>query len=350
MDFIEVDGSLGEGGGQILRTAVAFSVIKKIPVKIVKVRAGRETPGLKRQHVATLKVLAEVFAGDLEGAIEGSSTVKFVPGAQKRTSISVDTGTAASITLVLQAVIPSAALTGSSLKLDLIGGTDVPWSPTFDYFDHVVRNAFKLLGISFRLDLARRGYYPRGGGRVSASIEPGGPVKPLNLTTGPIGNDASLVSRCARLPRHVAERQLHAAISVLEGAGLRILDKGISMEEADSPGSSMLAYSVGNGWMIGGDAIGAKGKPAEEVGEDCANRFVAAWRSSASLDSNLADMVVPLLSLASGPSRVKVQAVTGHLISGLQLAEQFTSCRWSVGEEGDSSVVSVFPNETTEDN
>jgi RNA 3'-phosphate cyclase len=349
MEFIEVDGSRGEGGGQILRTAITFSVIKKRPVKIVNVRAGRETPGLKRQHVSALKVLAEVFGGELEGASEGSSTVKFAPGEQKKTAIYADMGTAASITLVLQAVVPSAALTGSSLVLELVGGTDVPWSPTFDYFDRIVRVAFQSLGVFFRLDAARRGYYPRGGGRVSATIEPGSAVNALDLTAGPNGNDVSLISRCARLPRHVAERQLQAAIPILERAGMHVADRGISMEEAESPGSSVLAYSVGNGWMLGGDAIGAKGKAAEDVGEDSANRFLAAWRSGASLDSNLADMVVPLLSLASRASEVRVQAVTDHLISGLQLAEEFTSCKYSVDVEGTSSLVSVFPIESRSD-
>ena len=344
MEFVEVDGSQGEGGGQILRTAVAFSVIQQRPVRITKIRAGREVPGLKRQHVSALEVLGRVFGGNLGGAAEGSSAVTFVPGRPRLRTLSVDMGTAASITLVLQAVVPAVALTGSRLSLELVGGTDVPWSPTFDYFSQIVREAFGLIGARFDVTVSRRGYYPRGGGRVTATIEPCESLLPLDLTARPTIPGVRLMSRCGMLPRHVAERQLSSASEVLGRSGIRVLGTDASEEQADSPGSSLLAHFVGEGTFLGSDAIGARGKPAEAVGREAAERFVATAKSGACLDSNLADMLLPLLSLAAKPSRVRIPEVTSHLKSGLQLAEQFTSCAWSAEPQGGSSVVSITPN------
>ena len=343
MEYLEVDGSQGEGGGQILRTAVVYSVIQKRPIRVSKIRAGRETPGLKRQHVSALGVLAEVFDGKLTGAVEGSSEVSFAPGSHKLDRLAVDMGTAASITLVLQAVVPAAALSGSKLSLELVGGTDVPWSPTFDYFDRVLQEAYAAVGIRFDAKVSRRGYYPRGGGRVRVDIEPCEKMNPLNLLGISHVGAAGIVSRCAMLPRHVAERQLSAAASVLDGAGIRSGQREVTEGDADSPGSSILIYSTGGGALLGCDAIGARGRPAEAVGREAAGSFIEAVRSRACVDSNLADMVLPLLSLAPGPSRVRVPSVSSHLKTGLALAKQFTSCEFAMVQEGSSWVVSVMP-------
>ena len=344
MEFVEVDGSQGEGGGQIIRSAVAFAAIMRKPVRVVNVRAGRGVPGLKRQHISALRVLSRVFGGEMSGATEGSSTVTFVPGTPRETTISVDMGTAASITLVLQAVIPAVAMTRTRISLDLVGGTDVPWSPTLDYFQRVVRGAFAMCGVRFDLTSERRGYYPVGGGRVSAVIEPSDNLIPVNLVERQTVAGAMLMSRCGNLPRHVAERQVASAAEVLEDSGMRVLETKISDELSDSPGSSLLAYFTGKGVFLGSDSIGAKGKPAEDVGREAAKRFVATAKSGSSLDSNLADMLLPLLSLAQGPSRVRVPEVTNHLRSGLDLAEQFTSCTWSVKEADGSALVEIEPH------
>lgn len=343
MEFVEVDGSRGEGGGQILRTATAFSVITHRPVRVSRIRAGRKVPGLRRQHLSAVSILAEAFGARLEGAFEGSSEVSFVPGEFRRRSLSVDMKTAASITLVLQSLIPAAALTGNSLQLGLVGGTDVPWSPTFDYLEVVVRAAYRRIGVEFDAEAASRGYYPRGGGRVAASIGPCASLRPLDLPPGEKPRGVVLQSRCAGLPRHVAERQLAAASDVLEGAGIRVLERKVAEESSVSPGSSILASFTGTDVFLGSDAIGAKGVPAEEVGRAAAEKFVQEARSGACLDLNLADMVIPLLALAPSPSRVRVREVTPHLGSGLETAGLFTSCSWSFDPQAGSTVVTVVP-------
>lgn len=347
MKPVEVDGSQGEGGGQILRTAVAFSAVQSRPVRVTKIRAGRGVPGLKRQHVAALQVLAKVFGGRLEGASEGSSTVEFAPGETGPSSLAVDMGTAASITLVLQAVVPATAISGRPLRLELTGGTDVPWSPTFDYFAHVVRDAFGRMGITFAAKAGRRGYYPRGGGKVVATIDPCAQVRALDLVVHPDVPGARVVSRCGGLPAHVAERQLSSASLHLEESGIRVLAAESSVERSDSPGSSVLVHLAEPGVCLGTDCIGARGKPAEEVGREAAAGFVAEARSGACLDSNLADMVLPLLSLAHSRSRVRVREVTSHLKSGMEIARQFTACEWSVESVSGGSVVVVTPRPTS---
>ncbi len=343
MDLIEVDGSRGEGGGQILRSAVAFAVIQGRGVRVSGIRAGREVPGLKRQHISALQVLNRVFGGELTGATEGSSAITFVPGSERSQEVSVDMGTAASVTLVLQAVVPAVALTRSRLRLQLVGGTDVPWSPTFDYFDRVVREAYLKVGIRFQLGASRRGYYPRGGGRVEATIEPCDSLSSLDLSSTMEMPGVELISRCASLPRHVAERQLSSSVGELEKSGLKVVDAKLAQEEADSPGSSILIYHVGAGAFLGADGIGSRGKPAEEVGAETAGRFLRAAESGCALDGNLADMLIPLLALAREPSKVLVPEMTSHLKSGLDLASQFTGCSWSADNKDGALMVMIEP-------
>ncbi|HYB76405.1 MAG TPA: RNA 3'-terminal phosphate cyclase [Nitrososphaerales archaeon] len=343
VEFLDVDGSYGEGGGQILRTALSFSVITGKPVRVSNIRAGRESPGLKRQHVSSLKVLGAVFDSKFEGVEEGSSRVTFIPGPPRLARMSLDMQTAASITLVLQAVVPAAALVRSRLELELIGGTDVPWSPTYDYYDTVVRKAFSAMGISFSTKIARRGYYPRGGGRVTVVVEPCHAIRPLRIDESPKVDEADVISRCGMLPIRVAERQLASTSSVLEAGGLRVGRKVVTAEQADSPGSSVLTSATGGTFFLGSDELGEKGKPAEQVGRAAAERFLEYVSSGACVDDNLADMIAPLLSLAPGPSAIRVAHPSRHLDSSFHIAKIFTDCNYSVRNEGNVALVTVVP-------
>ncbi len=345
---LEVDGSYGEGGGQILRTAVCFSMVFGVPIHVSRIRAGRRVPGLRPQHAATIKILSEICSAEVEGARVGSTELSFSPREVSATRGSFDLGTAASIPLVLQAVIPAVSLMGSSYDMDLVGGTDVPWSPTSDYIERVVAPAMKAVGIGFSFKVDRRGYYPNGGGRASVHIEACESVQPLQLDSkrGEGNEDdgaVSLVSRCGKLPVSVAERQARAAVIALRPRGIEILRRDISLEESVSPGSSILVSQEGDGCFIGGDSIGAREKPAEKVGREAADSFLAAFTTKARADAHLADMLGPVLCLSDSPSELLIPYVTEHLRTSLSVAKQFTSADFQFKDRGDAALLSISP-------
>jgi RNA 3'-phosphate cyclase len=345
---VEVDGSFGEGGGQILRTAVCFSMVLGVPIHVSKIRAGRRIPGLRPQHSATIKILGKICSAEVEGADVGSTELRFSPGVVESSRGTFDLGTAASIPLVLQAVIPAVSLMGNSYDLDLVGGTDVPWSPTSDYIDAVVSPAMRAVGIGFSFEVGRRGYYPNGGGRARVHVDPCDHVEPMQLSTKREMGEAetnvvSLASRCGKLPVSVAERQARAAVSALRARGVEVSKKDVSLEDSVSAGSSILVSQVGDGFYLGGDSIGARGRPAELVGRDASESFLAAFVSGARADVHLADMLGPVLCLSDAPSAVLIPYVTEHLRTSLHVATQFTAASYEFEQRGGAALLSISP-------
>jgi RNA 3'-phosphate cyclase len=345
---VEVDGSYGEGGGQILRTAVCFSIALGIPIHVTRIRAGRRIPGLRPQHSATIKILGEICSAHVEGADVGSTELTFSPGKVESTRGSFNLGTAASIPLVLQAVIPAISLSGGSYDLELVGGTDVPWAPTSDYLDRVVAPAMGAAGIRFSFGVGKRGYYPNGGGSASIHVDPCERVEPMQLGSkrgegdGESGN-VSLVSRCGRLPVSVADRQARTAVSYLRARGVEVVEKDVSLEDSVSPGSSILVSLVGDGCYLGGDSIGSRGKPAEIVGREASERFMDAFSTEARVDAHLADMLAPVLCLSDSPSELLIPHMTEHLRTSLHVSKQFTSAEHATEDIGHATLLSISP-------
>ncbi|MCP8303963.1 MAG: RNA 3'-terminal phosphate cyclase [archaeon] len=339
---IVLDGSFGEGGGQILRTSIALSAVMRMPVEIVNIRAKRANPGLRPQHIGAIKAIASLCNATVDNLKIGADKIRFNPGKMQSTSIRLDIGSAGSITLLLQAVIPSVSLSKVGSELEIIGGTDVRWSPTMNYFTRVVLPAYRLLGIDAQLQVKRRGYYPVGGGIVDVKIKPSKELRPLNLISSknPL---PSIISICSKLPKSIAERQMKAAMNYLSDQGIkpRIFETGV--EDAISPGSSVLIYSVGEkGPFIGADAIGEKGKPSEEVGREAAKLFSEEYISNALIDRHLGDMLVPFLPFTKGESKFKVSRVTQHLTTNLYVASIFTKCQYNIDKMPDgTAIVSV---------
>ena len=346
METLEVDGSYGEGGGQIVRTAAAFSMITHRPIHVTRIRAGRDVPGLRPQHAACLAILRDLSGGRLDGADVGSGEMTFTPGIVEKTTVTADLKTAASITLVLQAVVPAVSLSGATVRLDLTGGTDVPWSPPFDYFASVAVEVLRLVGINFSASSEKRGYYPNGGGRVVAQIEPCHVLKGIELVGPSEHQPIRIASRCGRLPRHVAERQSDSATSVLRRNGWNVGEETISEEKSDSPGSSIVLAEIGKGCILGADALGARGKRAEDVGKEAGDRFAAVRRTGACIDSCMADTLAPILSLADGESRLLIPGITRHLTTSLYVAGLFTDFNYEFEELGNSTCLTIRPSRT----
>ncbi|HDD26671.1 MAG TPA: RNA 3'-terminal phosphate cyclase [Acidilobales archaeon] len=324
-----IDGSYGEGGGQILRTSIALSCITGKPVKIINIRAKRPEPGLKRQHMTAIQAASTLCNAEVEGLRLGSTTIVFKPGSIRSGSFRFDIGTAGSITLVLQTLLLIAAYTEGSTVIEIRGGTDVPWSPPVDYLRYVIGDHLKSLGYEFKLDLLRRGHYPRGGGlvRVYISNPPRG-FKSIELVKRGRLLSIEGISHCVRLPKHVAERQARAAYTLLSREGIKA-PINIKLEWYEQgkdphlgPGSGIVLWAKCDNTVLGGDSLGAKGKRAEVVGEEAAKKLINALRSGMALDKHMSDNIIPYIALAEGVSRIGGEELSMHAFTNIWLVKK----------------------------
>jgi len=182
MDYQKIDGSYGEGGGQIIRNAITLSTITKKPIQIDNIRAKRKVPGLRAQHLTGVRLLAKLCNANVEGLKIGSTSIKFEPGELQSSHITEDIGTAGSISLIFQGLIPAVAIAKKELRLSITGGTDVPWSPTANYTMNILAEAYSRMGIKFSMDIKQRGYYPKGGGVIDLNVFPCDEIKPIILS------------------------------------------------------------------------------------------------------------------------------------------------------------------------
>ena len=326
--MIEIDGSYGEGGGQILRTAVSLSALTMRAVRITNIRAGRPKPGLKKQHIAGIEVTGKIVDAEIKGLTVGSTTVEFVPRERKGGTIRYDVGTAGSISLVLQAAFLPAVLSPEPINFRLRGGTDVKWSPPIDYVRDVFVHTLKHLGPKVEVLQKKRGHYPRGGGEVTCDVTP---IRNVNsLEAVQLGNLSKVggISHCVRLPSHIAERQATAAEDVIS-KHLNI-ETELARESYHKgndphlgPGSGIVVWAESeHGIRMGTDALGERGKSAESVGNEAAAQLVAEVSSGMAIDSHLCDMLIPYLAIASGNSRIGVAKVTSHLATNIWAVER----------------------------
>ncbi len=346
--MIEIDGSHGEGGGQILRTSIALSALTMRPVRVSKIRAGRPSPGLKKQHMAGIDIISQLVGAKVKGLEVGSTTVEFAPRDRRGGHYSYDVGTAGSISLILQAALPTAALAPEPIRLSLTGGTDVSWSPPIDYMSAVFAHTVRKMGLHVEISVKKRGHFPRGGGRVSCAIAPAKELAPLELVTFGDIVRVSGISHCVRLPSHVATRQADSAHSVLRENGIEqiSIDTESYQKNEDrhlGPGSGIVIWAESEqGARIGADRLGERGKPAEEVGSECAHQLIDELSTGMAVDSHLCDMLVPYMVLARGTSIIGVTKTTAHLKTNLWVAQKMLDADVSLeGEIGGPGKLTV---------
>jgi RNA 3'-terminal phosphate cyclase (ATP) len=345
---IEIPGDMLEGGGQIVRTSVALSALLEKSIHVVNVRAKRTPPGLKAQHLTGVKAVADLSKAECSGLDIGSTEFTFEPKARLTGQFRFDVGTAGSIPLVLQALMPASAFAPDKLEIEVTGGTDVRWSPTIDYMRFVKLPMLAKMGYQAQLKVLRRGHYPKGGGRVVMAINPTRRLEKIQLTDQDGIRRIRGLSHCVKLPKHVAERQLNVAESALRKAGYADARIDLEWYEAANnhhlgPGSGIALYAeTGSGAIIGADAIGERGKPAENVGLEAVEKLIAEVKSGTPVDRHLADMLIPYMAVAKGTSKILTSEITLHTLTNIRITELVAEVKFKVtGELGKPGSIEV---------
>ncbi|MBN1785407.1 MAG: RNA 3'-terminal phosphate cyclase [Candidatus Methanofastidiosa archaeon] len=318
MMHIMIDGSLGEGGGQILRTSLALSAISNIGIDVENIRVGRPNPGLRPQHLCSLNAIREITSADMSGGKVGSLHVSFLPRGIKPGDYLFDIGTAGSVTLLAHTLLLPLLLCEERSTITLKGGTDVPWSPTTSYYENVTLEVLRKLGIDVHFEASMRGYYPKGGGIVKMEIEPWLDRSPLGDVRVRKPRKLFIDSSCSGLSGGVAERQAASAEKVLGEFETEMVN-GIP---GSGIGSSITIWAQAGDLPIGFSAIGKRGYLAEDVGRDAALGILRVIEGHAS-DEHLPDQLIPFLLFPDGRSSIPIPAMTGHLSTNIQVSEKF---------------------------
>jgi len=333
-----IDGSQGEGGGQILRSSLALSCITGRPFRIVSIRAARPKPGLRPQHLVSVRAAAKLTEAEVEGATVGSSELEFRPGPICAGTYCFDIGTAGAVSLVLQTVLLPAFRASSTVTFHLTGGTHVPFSPAFDYLALQFGYWLKRMGLHTSFTLARAGYYPTGGGSVRTEIEPAARIAPLLLK-----DRGSLVrifgiSAISNLPTHVAERQQLRAERILREAGYKA-DIELRSLPSHGQGTMLLLSAEFERTRATYFSLGARGKPAEKVAKEAATELLRFLESDATVDEHAADQIMLPLAIADGESVYRVLEITQHAETHAEVIRRFlpaeVTLSGGVGEPGE---------------
>ncbi len=336
--MVRIDGSQGEGGGQILRSSLSLAAITGQELEIYNVRAGRKKPGLAAQHVTCCVAVAQVCGGRVHGAELGSQTVSLSPGTTTGGEYEFDVAqvrpSAGSACLVLQSVLPVLALAPQSSHVVIKGGTDVPWSPVYAYLANTFALALSGFGVELALRRPGAGFYPVGKGRIEAKIAPASTLSPIGFTQRGELRRAVVASTVAdELPEHILKRQNYAAVKLLAAEGLEV-----NTEEyylcSESPGTSCvvsLSYESGH---AGFTALGKRGMPAEKVGSQAGSEALEFMRSEATVDRRLADQLLLYMVMARGRSEFRTTQVTEHLRTNAAVARQLTGAEINIEEDG----------------
>lgn len=332
--MLAIDAAHGEGGGQLVRMACALAALTGAPIRLSDIRARRDPPGLAPQHLTAVQALATLCDAQTEGLALRTREFVFRPRAMRGGDYHFDVGTAGSITLVLQAVLPVALSAPAPTSLHIIGGTDVKAAPPFDYFRYVLLPQLQRLGLHVDATLRRRGYYPRGGGAVDVRVRPGVPSA-LRQDSAGVLQELGGYAHIANLPGHILERMQHTAVRALSGFGVpRIETQQLGRDAAIGPGGAIVLWARTSGSLLGGSEVAQRGVAAERIAESAAHALAEELKSGATLDVHASDQLLIYLALARDPSHFLARSWTSHAATTAWLIEQFLPMRFTPVPEG----------------
>ena len=338
MEFLKINGAHGEGGGQIVRSAITLSCITKKPIHLENIRKNRKVSGLRPQHLTAITILQKITDAKVIGAEIGSTELKFIPGKIKEGDFTGDAKTAGSISLILQVVIPIIALSQKKINLTIKGGTDVLWSPSFDFTEHVLKKAYERMGIKFVIEKIKTGYYPKGRGEVKVKVSPTNKIKAITLTERKM-NDVTLLCTFTKISENKISDEIKKIKNVLKEKKFSVETK-IKNQDAIDSGASLLIFSADEKSIIGVDSLFDKKIQVFDINID---EFVG---NRLGVDKNLADMLVIPASLADGKTIFRVKEITKHLETNLFVTSKITGCKYGIGrlKEGFEVIIEGVSN------
>jgi len=343
--MVTIDGSHGEGGGQVLRTSLALSALTAQPVEVTSIRAGRPKPGLAAQHLTGVRAAAAACGAEVEGDALGSQRLVFRPGPPRAGHYTFDVcdirPSAGSVNLILQTILPILALAEGPSHVTLKGGTHVPMAPCFEYVRHVFLPAVSRFGVQADVTCQAAGYYPRGGGHEELRVMGCGGLGAARFEGWAGPPEVLLISRTTKLPEHVRQRQLAAlrqALAVRAAAEV--------CEDAPGPAPGTVAFAAAralDGGSVlacgGASALGERGRKAEDVGREAGNSLRATLDSKAAVDLHLADQLLLYAAIAQGESSFAVQEWTEHARTNVWVVEQFMGSVFEVASHADGTAL-----------
>ena len=337
MNFLKINGGHGEGGGQIIRSAITLSCITKQPIHLENIRKNRKDEGLRPQHLTAIIILQKIANAKVFGAKIGSTELKFIPGNIDNLELVEDVKTAGSISLILQVLIPVVSISQKKLSLTIKGGTDVLWSPSMDYTRYVLKEAYSRIGINFSIKLTKRGYYPKGGGEIKLEVYPS-KIKSINFSQRKT-NDLKLTCTFSKISRELIIEKLKIIKEKFSKINFNV-EVEIKEEKAIDSGASLLLYSIDESSIIGMDKLFNKKTQSFDLDID---KFI---NNSIGMDENLADMLVVPASLGVKKTVFQVKEITKHLETNLFVTSKITGCKYGIGKisEGFEIIIQGISN------
>lgn len=337
---VEIDGSVMEGGGQILRMSVGLSALLSTPIRISNIRAGRASPGLKAQHLTGLTLVRDLAGGKLDGGEFGSVEVSFIPGQLRSGEFSADTKTAGAVCLLAQVSIPCALFSPGMVSLNLRGGTNAQMAPQIDEYTEIFLPNISKFGFDFEFEVVRKGFFPRGGGEVNFFLQPVKQLQPISLTSpGVVQSVIGWSFTAGNLPQRVGEQMASAArrqiaeadVPALRGVPVRIETYKEDASCAPHSGSGIvLVAKTSTGCILGGSALGAPRVSPEDTGAKAAEELLEAVESGGCVDKYIQDQMIIFMALAAGSSTLVTGPITLHTETAIHIAEKLTQARFKI--------------------
>uniref|UniRef100_A0A182WCS3 RNA 3'-terminal phosphate cyclase n=1 Tax=Anopheles minimus TaxID=112268 RepID=A0A182WCS3_9DIPT len=343
--LFDIDGSVLEGGGQILRMALCFSVLTKTPVRIRNIRQGRKKPGLAAQHLAGVELMRDICQGRVHKAALGSTEIEFYPGHIGHGRFVGHIQTAGSISLMLQAALPVAMFSSGPVTLDLRGGTNTDLAPQVDFLTEIFRPNMERFGASFDFDLVRRGYFPKGGGQCVVEVRPVQSLRPISLVeVGTVNRIFGWSFVAGVLPLKIAHEMSSGAKSILSQmsgsrADIEVYKESVDMAPEGNCSGIIVGCETNTGAILGGSALGEARKKSFQSGEEAAREIHSALSAGACVDRHVQDMMIILMALADGKSRIRTEPPTMHTRTAIHVTELMTKAKFNIIEMDGRNVI-----------